>query len=98
MDTVLSELLSSTDSPIDVERDDHQVSVLAGGMAVASFALPGVVTHRDAHTPTFVLPATEKASAVLGGAADPSASEHAHAAAVRDAIETMLREAIAKAS
>jgi nitrite reductase/ring-hydroxylating ferredoxin subunit len=98
MDTILSELLSSTDSPIDVERDVHQVRVLAAGTAVASFALPGVVTHPDANAPTFVLPATEKASAVLGGAADPSASEHEHAAAVRDAIENMLREAMAQAS
>jgi nitrite reductase/ring-hydroxylating ferredoxin subunit len=92
LEAVVSELLASAPADVAVQFTDD--SVRAGE---AIFTPPYLIT-RDSSGPTFVLPASEKATHLLGGtggSADPGSEA---GAAVRAAIEELLRQVIARDS
>jgi nitrite reductase/ring-hydroxylating ferredoxin subunit len=96
LETVLSELLAGFPRRISVQVADETVRVASEAGVVATFTPPYLVTREDPPRSIFVLPASEKATTLLGGVSDGIAVEGDTAPIVREAVEDLMRSTVSR--
>jgi nitrite reductase/ring-hydroxylating ferredoxin subunit len=90
---VVSELMQNSGTDLSVERLDDRLLLRSGGQLLAAFTFPGIVTRPDSETTAFIVPASEKATIVIGGQADPSTQPD-----VGNVVQTALEELLGDSS
>jgi nitrite reductase/ring-hydroxylating ferredoxin subunit len=90
LETIVSELVASAPSDVAVQLTDETIRV-----GQATFTPPYLIGRGVSSNPTFVLPASAKASSVLGGIGDTTGENDA-APAIRLAVEDLMRRILAR--
>jgi hypothetical protein len=93
VDAVVSEVIQNSGTDLSVERLGDGLLLRSGSKPVVTFTFPGIVTRHDASLSTFIVPASEKATIVIAGRADPSIRPEA-GSVVQSAIEELVREGL----